>query len=274
MINYRDTFECGQCFRWNEQKGGSYIGVALGKVWKVDPLDGMLNMPEELRAYLDLDTDYEAIQKKLIDSDKTGVMQKAIECGKGIHILRQDLWETVVSFIISQNNNIPRIKGCIEKLAELFGEPIGTLNGYEASSFGNCSLSGSGYSPGELGRKVYYDLPTPKKLASLTREDLAPVRLGYRDKYLIETAKMFLAGERDITKFLGVGPKVESCIRLFGMHDMASFPIDVWVKRVMSEVYGFSENDVRGMAKFADETFGEYAGLAQQYLFNYIRNGK
>ena len=256
MINFKDTFECGQCFRWNEQKDGSYIGAALGKVWKVDPLERAPNIPEELHFYLDLDTDYEAIQKKLIDSDETGVMEKAIAHGKGIHILRQDLWETVVSFIISQNNNIPRIKGCIEKLAELFGEPIG--------------MSAIG-APCD---KVYYDLPTPEKLASLNREDLAPVKLGYRDKYLIETARMFLAGERDITKFPGVGPKVESCIRLFGMHDMASFPIDVWVKRVMSEVYGFDENDVRGMAKFADETFGEYAGLAQQYLFNYIRKIK
>ena len=251
MIDLKQTFECGQCFRWNENEDGSYIGVAMGKVWKIDALLKDINTSSELWNYLDMDTDYESIQKELINNDKTGIMKKAVKSGEGIHILRQDLWETIVDFIISQNNNIPRIKGCIEKLAENFGEEVGMMDG-----------------------KMYYDIPSPKRLANLTREDLAPVRLGYRDKFLIETAKMFEDGERDISKFPGVGPKVESCIRLFGMHDMASFPIDVWVKRVMNQIYGFNQNDVKGMQNFANETFGKYSGLAQQYLFNYIRNVK
>lgn len=249
MIDLKQTFECGQCFRWNENEDGAYVGIAMGKIWKIDNTFSELEIPKELRDYLDLDTDYESIQKELIKNDKTGAMEKAIEYGKGIHILRQDLWETIVDFIISQNNNIPRIKGCIEKLSECFGEEIG-----------------------ELDKKKYYDIPSPRKLASLTREDLAPVRLGYRDKFLIETAKMYETGERDISKFPGVGPKVESCIRLFGMHDMSSFPIDVWVKRVMNQIYGFNQNDVKGMQNFAKTVFGKYSGLAQQYLFNYIRN--
>lgn len=251
MIDLKQTFECGQCFRWNEKEDGSYIGVAMGRVWKIDALLKDINTSSELWNYLDMDTDYESIQNELIKNDKTGIMKKAVKSGEGIHILRQDLWETIVDFIISQNNNIPRIKGCIEKLAENFGEEVGMMDG-----------------------KMYFDIPSPKRLANLTREDLAPVRLGYRDKFLIETAKMFEDGERDISKFPGVGPKVESCIRLFGMHDMSSFPIDVWVKRVMNQIYGFNQNDVKGMQNFANETFGKYSGLAQQYLFNYIRNVK
>ena len=128
---------------------------------------------------------------------------------------------------------------------------------------------------GEFRGRKWYAVPTPEKLASLTVEDLAPVRLGYRDKYLIETARRWLEmspEERlNVGCFTGVGPKVESCIKLFGMHDLESFPIDVWVKRLMNRFYGFDEKDKAGMDDFAKEHFGEYAGLAQQYLFYYIR---
>lgn len=272
MIDLKDTFECGQCFRWNLDDSGKYIGVVGHKIYVINANDdfsydektnigisdgnicvikNLADIPPELYTYLDMGTDYESIQKELIKKDKTGVMKKAVEAGKGIHILRQDLWETIVSFIISQNNNIPRIKGCIEKLSEICGEYIGEYEG-----------------------KKYYSIPSPEKLAGLTREDLASAKLGYRDKFLIESAKMYVAGERELSRFPGVGPKVESCIKLFGMHDMKSFPIDVWVKKIMNEVYGFDENDIKGMAKFAAETFGDYAGLAQQYLFNYVRNAK
>lgn len=259
-FNLREIFDCGQCFRWNEEDDGSYSGIAMGKVANMRFDGGTLVISgtgdEALwRDYLDLGRDYGEIKAFLAEKEPRH-MPPAIADGAGIRILRQELWETVIDFIISQNNNIPRIKGCIEKLAEITGEYAGELRG-----------------------KKYYSIPEPEKLASMSREDLAPVRLGYRDKYLIETARRWLSLEEsgvtnmsdEIAGLPGVGPKVEACIRLFGLHDLASFPIDVWVKRLMNRFYGFDENDKKGMEDFAAEHFGEYAGLAQQYLFNHIR---
>lgn len=267
-------FECGQCFRWNRQDDGSYTGTAMGKTVniRVEEVTGCdsetaagtkrviignasrRDYEEIWRSYLDMDRDYGAIKEKLREGDE--VMDKAIVAGDGIRILKQDLWETIVSFIISQNNNIPRIKGCIEKLSALAGE---RLEDYEG--------------------QAVHALPAVEKLASMEAEDLAPVRLGYRAPYLIKTARM--VAERglpqsyeDVSALCGVGPKVANCITLFGLHDFTSFPIDVWVRRVMNEMYGFDEKDVRGMADFAEKRFGELGGIAQQYLFYYIRTKK
>ncbi len=255
-LDLEQTFECGQCFRWNREEDGSYTGIALGYPANMK-LDGDTLVIEGYggrefwEEYMDLNSDYGEMQKAIC-SGECEILPEAVKRGSGIRILRQDLWETVVDFIISQNNNIPRIKGCIEKLSELHGEYAGEFRG-----------------------KKWYAVPTPEKLASLTAEDLAPVRLGYRDKYLIETARQWVDMSREermnVGCFTGVGPKVESCIRLFGMHDLESFPIDVWVKRLMNRFYGFEEKDKAGMDAFAKEHFGEYAGLAQQYLFYYIR---
>ena len=255
-LDLQQTFECGQCFRWNMEEDGSFTGIALGYPANMKLEGETLTVEgygsrEFWEEYLDLETDYACLQEKLIRGENE-VLPRAVECGSGIRILRQDLWETVVDFIISQNNNIPRIKGCIERLSELHGEPAGEFRG-----------------------KTWYAVPTAGKLASLETPDLAPVRLGYRDKYLIETARQWLEmtdEERlNVGCFQGVGPKVESCIRLFGLHDLESFPVDVWVKRLMHRFYGFEEKDKAGMDGFAKEHFGEYAGLAQQYLFYYIR---
>ena len=277
------TFECGQCFRWEKQEDGSYTGVAMGCIvnirYDADALDpapedsnctesacfanaGDFDAPtgrltitpcteEEYnkiwRPYLDLDRDYGAIKKTLSQNDD--IMKSACEYGYGIRILKQDLWETIVSFIISQNNNIPRIKGCIERLSDNFGEPIGRR----------------------------HDIPSPDILAALTVDDLAPVRLGYRAKYLIETAKTACGNGLpedfdELSALCGVGPKVASCIALFGMQDYASFPIDVWVMKVMHDLYGLPEGNKKAMAAFAHEHFGELGGFAQQYLFYYMRD--
>ncbi|MBO4235254.1 MAG: 8-oxoguanine DNA glycosylase [Firmicutes bacterium] len=302
-INLRETFECGQCFRWRalgsedaseaDEAGGakksdgaqarateSYIGIARGHIARIDydkkekhlhitELGANTNKTDATElwpAYLDLNRDYAAIKRKLSRGDDT--MKTAIAAGKGIRILKQDLWETIISFIISQNNNIPRIKGCIEKLAALYGEPI-ELAGTEKNKAEEIAiLDEVGLTPNEL--------PTSKVLAGLKEEDLAPVRLGYRARYLIETAK---AVEEDclpetfddLNKLCGVGPKVANCIGLFGLGKMDSFPIDVWVRRVMSRMYKFDECDVKGMQAFAEAKFGDLGGFAQQYLFYYIR---
>ena len=265
-------FECGQCFRWNRQDDGSYTGTAMGRIVNIrlcpegdegeKACAGKVIIknasPEDYekiwRQYLDLDRDYGMIKQRLSAGDE--VMENAVAAGRGIRILKQDLWETIVSFIISQNNNIPRIKGCIEKLSALAGERLEDYDG-----------------------QAVYALPTVERLARLEADDLAPVRLGYRAPYLIKTARMVAEkglpeNYEEVSALCGVGPKVANCTTLFGLHDLSSFPIDVWVRRVMSEIYGFEEKDVRGMAAFAAERFGELGGIAQQYLFYYIRSKK
>lgn len=270
-------FDCGQCFRWEQNEDGSYTGIAFGRVVKIDydtvSETLMIHGADEAdfesiwKDYLDLDRDYGEIKNVLADKDP--VIRQAIEYGHGIRILNQEKWETLLSFIISQNNNIPRIKKCINSLAETLGEYVGELDG-----------------------KTYYSLPTPDVLANATLDDLAPCRLGYRAKYLIETAKKVHAEgiesldaleSRELSaketcealrNYCGVGPKVANCIALFAMRKFESFPIDVWVKKVMNTMYGIDENNMKEMAEFAAENFGEFGGIAQQYLFYYITHSK
>ena len=303
-FNLDHIFDCGQCFRWSRREDGSYTGIAMGKAVNVSlkevpagegsgadgtcgPGEGQPRLEsgkfqprldlvidncskedfEKIwRSYLDLDRDYGAIKATLAESDQ--VMAKAIEGGSGIRILKQELWETMVSFIISQNNNIPRIKGCIENLARLFGEPAGEYGGVE-----------------------YFNVPSAEVMSGLTAEDLAPCRLGYRAPYLVETARQVMerggveavAADLEAARtpeeaceylrgFQGVGPKVASCIALFGLGRLEAFPIDVWVRRVMNRLYGIDEKDIKGMNAYAAEHFGVNGGIAQQYLFYYIRS--
>lgn len=269
-FNTDHIFDCGQCFRWQRQEDGSYIGPAMGRVVKISYADRQLiidNCGKEdfeniWKKYLDLDTDYGLIKEKLSAEDQ--IMQAASEYGYGIRILRQDFWETVVSFIISQNNNIPRIKGCIESICEKFGEHAG-----------------------EYGGKAFFSIPSSSTLASLSSEDLAPCRLGYRAPYLVKMAQQFVdRGGPDVVEaelknaedpiqalqqFCGIGPKVAACISLFGLGRMDAFPIDVWMRRVMNRLYDIDEKDVKAMKDYAKKHFGENGGIAQQYLFYYIR---
>ncbi len=258
-FDLRHIFECGQCFRWNRQPDGSYSGQAWGRPANVS-MDGSRVRVRALekngengerfwREYFDLDRDYGSIKRILAEKDP--VVAEAIKSGEGIRILHQEPWETIVSFIISSNNNIPRIKGCIERLAGLCGTFCGEFEG-----------------------KAVYNVPTAEVLAKLEPGDLATAGLGYRAAYLVKTARQVIASGDSfppLRSLAGVGPKVESCIRLFGFGDLSSFPIDVWVRRVMSELYGFDEGDISGMQKFAADTFGPYGGIAQQYLFYYMR---
>jgi 3-methyladenine DNA glycosylase/8-oxoguanine DNA glycosylase len=259
-------FECGQCFRWERREDGSFAGIAGSRPAEVyfEPsaegrCEGTLRVADRSGAaddggafwydYFDLGRDYGAIKKTLADRDET--IREAIRFGKGIRLLRQDRWEALVSFIISQNNNIPRIKKNIDGLSELGGEKAGTI-----------------------GEKTYYCLPEPEKLASFTVDDLAPVRLGYRARYLIETGAAISEHgigylDEHLGDLCGVGPKVANCISLFSMEKYDSFPIDTWVKQVMEKLYGITGK--KEIAAFAEKTFGEYGGFAQQYLFYYIR---
>lgn len=260
-FNTDHIFDCGQCFRWNREDDGSYTGIAGENIANINFKDGTLYIDGSgsrsfWEEYLDLDKDYGKIKEDFIAKDDT--IKNAIESGNGIRILNQDRWEALISFVISQNNNIPRIKGCIEKLCNLFGDYAGEFRG-----------------------KKFFTFPDKDKLSELTIEDLDPVKLGYRAGYLVEisgsdfdTIKAEKLATDELYEYLltlkGVGPKVANCILLFGFSRYDSFPVDVWMKRVMNRLYGFDENDIKGMQEFAKERFGEYGGIAQQYLFYYI----
>ena len=270
----KDTFDCGQCFRWNEQEDGSYTGVFKGNVLNVKKEEnkvtfkGICNgdIKEVVEDYFDLNRDYEKIKETLSKIDDN--MKKSVEYGKGIRILNQDLWETIISFIISANNNIPRIKGIIERLSKNYGKEI------------------------DYNGEKYYTFPTAKELKDVSVEKYRELGLGFRDIRLYETTKMILNGEVDLDELRnnpdtmevrdklltlsGVGPKVADCILLFSdLKRFEVFPIDVWVRRVMNDLYIKNEDETKvnkkQIEKIAKEKFGDLAGLAQQYLFYWRR---
>lgn len=270
----KDIFECGQCFRWNKEQDGSYIGVVKNNVIKVTKNEnevtfksvGEDNLKELVTYYFDLERDYDDIKEKLSKIDEN--MKKSIEYGKGIRILNQDLWETIISFIISANNNIPRIKGIIDRMSKAYGKEI-IFEG-----------------------KNYYTFPTIDELSKASVEDLRKLGLGFRDVRVYETTKIikekqvdlnYLSKEKDFNKVRdvlltlpGVGPKVADCILLFSsLKRWEAFPIDVWVRRVMNELYIGNEDETKvkkeQIEKMAYEKFGSLAGIAQQYLFYWKR---
>lgn len=253
-IDLKKTFDCGQCFRFEERDGG-FEGVAFGKLLSCRQIDEnsiVLNCGEKeflslWRDFLDLEGDYGQAME-FLSFDPT--MLDAMASGRGIHIMRQDPWETLCSFIISQNNNIPRIKKIIASLCALLGERVGD---------------------------GLYAFPTPQRVLEAGVEGLAPIKSGFRGKYLVDAAKKVASGElvlealrgrecenvlKQLMTVKGVGPKVASCTALFSLDCTEAFPVDVWVKRVVASYYGEG---------FDPAVFGKHAGLAQQYLFYYER---
>ena len=267
-------FDCGQCFRWNKEENGSYTGVFNHNVINVKRENDKIifrgicrgDIKEECIKYFDLDRDYEKIKDKLSKVDEN--LKASIKHGIGIRILNQDLWEALISFIISANNNIPRIKGIIERLAKNYGDKIIWNN------------------------KDYYTFPTPEQLKKASVADFRKLGLGFRDVRVYETTKIVndnknilqeLKNEKDVNKlrekllkFPGVGPKVADCIMLFALNKLEVFPIDVWVRRVMNELYIKNGDETKvnkkQIEKLAKEKYGNLAGIAQQYLF-YWRRG-
>lgn len=257
ILDIAKTFECGQCFRWNADENGGYFGVAYGRAVRVWTEDGKvyIDAPEAERdfwsAYFDLSTDYDAARRSV---DPGTYLRECSEYGEGIRILKQEPWETLCSFILSQCNNIPRIKGITEKLCIMFGEPI--------------------WHDG----KTFHAFPPAERIAALTQKDLEELRCGYRAPYLIAAAKSVASGETrldaiallpceearaELKKLPGIGDKVASCVMLFGMHRMDIFPVDVWIKRVLRAHF---------KADFRPDSLGPYAGLFQQYMFYYARS--
>lgn len=270
----KDIFDCGQCFRWNEQQDGSYTGVFGENVLNVSKVGNDVvfkgickeNIKEAVENYFDLNRDYQKIKNQLMQIDEN--MKKSVEYGQGIRILNQDLWETIISFIISANNNIPRIKGIIERLSKKYGKEI------------------------EWNNTKYYTFPTAKALKDVTVQEYRELGLGFRDIRLYETTHMILDKKVDLESMnnnpntmevreqllslSGVGPKVADCILLFSdLKRFEVFPIDVWVRRVMNDLYIHNEDETKvnkkQIEKIAQEKFGDLAGLAQQYLFYWRR---
>ncbi len=270
----KDIFECGQCFRWNKEEDKSYTGVIKQGVMNVQKkeneiifkgiLDGEIK--EIVENYFDLHRNYEEIKAELSNVDI--YLNQSIEYGSGIRILNQDLWETIISFIISANNNIPRIKGIIERISKRYGKEV------------------------EWNEKKYYIFPTVEELKKASITELRELGTGFRDKRIYETTDLIFSGkinleqmheEKDTLKvrdtllsLSGVGPKVADCILLFStLKRFDVFPIDVWVRRVMNELYIKNENENKVNKKeimsLAEKKFGKLEGIAQQYLFYWKR---
>ena len=255
-LDLAETLDCGQAFRWKETNDGRWYGIAHGKEIELSMNGGTLTLYDTTQEdfeniwsdYLDLNRDYAAIEK-VISSDDT--LSKMYKLCNGVRVLNQEPWETLCSFIISQNNNIKRIKGIIERLCETYGTKLN--NGYS--------------------------FPAAERIAILTVEDLAPLRCGFRAKYILDAAKRVASGEIDfdyiktlpidearseLTKIYGVGHKVADCTLLFGLGFAEAFPKDVWIKRAMPLLFpnGLPEG-CHGIE-----------GIIQQYIFSYARKTK
>lgn len=253
-LDLKETLDCGQCFRWREREDGGFEGIVRGK-HAVARMDGdclILDGAEEAdramwRDYFDLDLDYERVARDL--STLHPALREAAAYAPGIRILNQEPFEALITFIISQNNNIKRITGIVDRLCTEFGDETP----YGINAF-----------------------PSAQRLASLSPDDLAPIRAGFRHRYIIDAARKVADGtvdlrslrhlpyeeaRRALMQITGVGVKVADCVLLYGLHRLEGFPLDVWMKRAMAVLFpGLSPAD-----------FGDYAGIAQQYIFHYSR---
>lgn len=253
-LDLAQTLDCGQSFRWVEREDGGFDGVAFNRsvTVRLDGTDLYIENADESdrelwHSYFDLGLDYGKIREEI--SAIHPILADAAKYAPGIRILRQEPYEALCTFIISQNNNIKRIKGIVQRLCEQFGDRL----------------------PGGT-----YAFPDAEKMASLTADDLAPLRAGFRNRYLVDAARKVADGDVDLEKcrscdydearrelmqITGVGVKVADCALLFGLHRIEAFPLDVWMKRAMATLFpGMTPGD-----------FGQYAGIAQQYIFHYSR---
>lgn len=266
----KHIFECGQAFRWYREEDESYTTVAYGKALNVkkEGRDVVL-YPTSLEEfndiwihYFDLERDYSLIKENLsVDP----ILKEAIEFGDGIRVLNQEPFEMVVSFIISANNQIPRIKKSIEKIAEVYGKKIET----------------------SLKARDYFSFPKPEDLEDADLDNFNDLtKVGFRGHRVLATSKIIANNELDLNSIFkmsrdegketlmslpGVGPKVSDCILLFAFNKDQAFPVDVWVKRVMEHFYLKEDTHVKYIGEHGSRIFGDLAGFAQQYLFYYAR---
>lgn len=253
-------FDCGQSFRFEKGEDGFWEGVAFSRLLRIgqDEKHVYIRSDEDdyeniWKKYLSLDADYGKINEDILAHFESDVIKRAMEAGDGIRILRQDPWETLCSFIISQNNNIPRIKSLVSAVCRSYGEKF---------------VSGSA---------EYYAFPTAAALLSAGEAGLKTLKTGFRAGYLISAAEhcgtdidlfrirdeyTYEQGLEELCRIKGVGPKVASCTLLFSLGKTGAFPVDVWIKRTIDKYFG---------GKLDITALGDYAGIAQQYLFYYER---
>jgi N-glycosylase/DNA lyase len=262
-FSLKDTFTCGQAFRFYPTSDGGYGGIALGRRVSIVPRgDGsfflfpcsLAEFQSIWRSYFDLDRSYSAVMEALWEDVH---VRRGMEYAPGIRILNQDPFETTISFIISANNNMKRIMSLVEALSRRWG----------------AELPDGGFA-----------FPVPEVLASLDPLDLRRIGMGYRAEYVVGTARMAANGfdlkalmdldlpeaRAQLCRLPGVGPKVADCILMFALHHRDAFPVDTWVKKVLVRLY--PQCDLHKPQVFAQAQYGNLAGYANQYLFHCIRS--
>lgn len=307
-FSFEKTFECGQCFRWNRIPASAenpifacYLGVVgrsvlvvsraplrsaadadAGKKARTDAVAGtgeveirVFGAPlsdEDIAHYFDLAFDYGRYADEASAHDS--VLAQAIRYGRGMRLLKQDAFETTISFILSANNNIPKIKRSVESLCRIYGEPLGKLP--------RTAFRGLPVVAGDLLKRTWYGFPTAEAIAAEPERTAEVEAIGYRARYVaatcarIATEKHWYSGlkaleDAPLTEALmelsGVGKKVADCISLFGYGRLSAFPVDTWVKRLFAELYGVT----KGYDALIQERFPVAPGLSQQLLFYYMR---
>lgn len=264
FFNIEDTLECGQIFRFQKYNGG-YLVTSTSKVcflkYEKDKVLIDSSDDEYFSKFFDLDTDYSKIYNSAL-SYNIPYLTISAENGKGVRILRQDFVEMIFSFLISQNNNIPRIKRTIEGLCEKFGQSF--------NAFG----------------KTLFAFPTVEKIANLSIEELKALGLGYRANYFFDSSKKLLNQDfilemkngnnstlrQNLLSLKGVGQKVCDCIMLFGCHRTDRFPTDTWIEKLYHDNFNGNLSDRNKISEYFVELFGDMSGYFQQYLFHYKRN--
>lgn len=272
-FDIEDILECGQCFHFVKKADHEYIICAKGRLLHVS----QSNKPDVKQVifyntcldeyyrvwsdYFDMDTDYAAVKRSILDIDQR--LSTAVEKKSGIRILRQDFFETLISFIISQNKQIPHIKQLVAALSRRYGTGCDAGDG-----------------------DTMYLFPTVEQLNAVTVEELRACRVGFRAPYIRDAVSRVYNGEINeeelrsmqagearakLMTIYGVGEKVANCVLLFGLGRMDVFPVDVWMKRIMEYMYFDGEMKKNYIESFACKKFGQYAGYAQQYLFYYGR---
>ena len=262
--------ECGQCFHFDKLDEEVYEVVAFGRAVKMEQTDKVLRIygssMEDYegiwKLYLDMDNDYGLIKQSVIKAD--GALKTAVDEKSGIRILNQDFFETLISFIVSQNKSIPQIKQCVKNISHRFGDEVIGYNG-----------------------EAFYVFPDVQRLDDATEEELRECKVGFRAPYIKNATEAVYSGavtkekldELDIAQarellmtIKGVGEKVANCVLLFGLGRREAFPVDVWMKRIMEQMY-FDGKDTKkqDIEAFAVNKFGDLGGYAQQYLFDYAR---
>jgi len=260
----RHIFECGQCFRFVPDNGG-YAGVAHGRVLHVEKHGQTVRLwpcseqayHEIWHHYFDMETDYEKLLEAL---PKDGFLQASVSYGRGLRLLWQPPFETLITFILSANNNFPRIRSLVGNLCKAYGEPI---------------------------EEGFHDFPSPEALAAASEDGFRALGAGYRAPYLLSAAQAVAGGfdlnalkslpyteaKKALQTLDGVGPKVADCVLLFSLGHRCAFVQDVWIRRVLHEVYDAPKAQAEN-ERFVRARFGEYGGIVQQYLFHYARSTK